>query len=122
MLADIAIATVTGPEVLTGSTRMKAGTATKLVLNMLSTGLMIRTGAVYGNLMVIREANQREAHRPAPSASSWPRLACSREQAVRLLEEAGSVKSAIVMQKLGVTRQQAEATLVATAGRLSLAL
>ena len=50
--ADLTIAPVTGPEVLTGSTRMKAGTATKLVLNMLSTGVMIRTGAVYGNLMV----------------------------------------------------------------------
>ncbi len=50
--ADIAITPVTGPEVLTGSTRLKAGTATKLVLNMLSTGVMIKTGAVYGNLMV----------------------------------------------------------------------
>ncbi len=51
-IADIAIAPVTGPEILTGSTRLKAGTATKLVLNMLSTGVMIKTGAVYGNLMV----------------------------------------------------------------------
>ena len=51
-IADIAIAPVTGPQVLTGSTRLKAGTATKLVLNMLSTGVMIKTGAVYGNLMV----------------------------------------------------------------------
>jgi N-acetylmuramic acid 6-phosphate etherase len=51
-VADIAIAPVTGPEVITGSTRLKAGTATKLVLNMLSNGVMIRTGAVYGNLMV----------------------------------------------------------------------
>src|SRR5665213_1729570 len=50
--ADIAITPATGPEVLTGSTRMKAGTATKLVLNMLSTGVMVRTGATYGNLMV----------------------------------------------------------------------
>ncbi len=51
-IADITIAPITGPEVLTGSTRLKAGTATKLVLNMLSTGVMIKTGAVYGNLMV----------------------------------------------------------------------
>ena len=51
-LADITISPITGPEVLTGSTRMKAGTATKLVLNMISTGVMIKTGAVYGNLMV----------------------------------------------------------------------
>ena len=50
--ADIAITPVTGPEVITGSTRMKAGTATKLVLNMISTGVMVRTGAVYGNLMI----------------------------------------------------------------------
>ncbi len=120
-VADIAIAPVTGPEVLTGSTRMKAGTATKLVLNMLSTGLMIRTGAVYGNLMVnVKPTNAKlidRAQRIIMAAT-----ACSREQAVRLLEEAGSVKSAIVMQKLGVTRQQAEARLVATVGRLSLAL
>ena len=50
--ADVSIAPITGPEILTGSTRMKAGTATKLVLNMISTGVMIKTGAVYGNLMV----------------------------------------------------------------------
>src|SRR5271168_2286279 len=59
-VAEIAITPVTGPEILTGSTRMKAGTATKLVLNMLSTGIMIRTGAVYGNLMVnVRPTNAK---------------------------------------------------------------
>ena len=51
-MARLTIELATGPEVLTGSTRMKAGTATKLVLNMISTGVMIRRGAVYGNLMV----------------------------------------------------------------------
>lgn len=50
--ADIAIAPVVGPEVITGSTRMKAGTAQKMVLNMLSTGVMIRAGKVFENLMV----------------------------------------------------------------------
>ena len=66
-VADLAIAPVTGPEVITGSTRMKAGTATKLVLNMLSTGVMVRTGAVYGNLMVnVKPTNDKlidRAHR-----------------------------------------------------------
>ena len=68
-VVDIAITPATGPEVLTGSTRMKAGTATKLVLNMLSTGVMIRTGAVYGNLMVnVQPSNAKlvdRAHRLA---------------------------------------------------------
>ena len=58
--AKIAITPAVGPEVITGSTRMRAGTATKLVLNMLSTGAMIRTGMVYGNLMVnVQPTNEK---------------------------------------------------------------
>jgi N-acetylmuramic acid 6-phosphate etherase len=66
-VADLTIAPLTGPEVITGSTRMKAGTATKLVLNMLSTGVMIRMGAVYGNLMVnVKPTNDKLIDRAHP--------------------------------------------------------
>jgi N-acetylmuramic acid 6-phosphate etherase len=99
-VAEITIAPVTGPEVITGSTRMKAGTATKLVLNMLSTGVMIRTGAVYGNLRVNGKPTNAKlvdrAQRIIMAATG-----CGREEAARLLEEAGSVKAAIGMRKPG---------------------
>ncbi len=69
--AELAITPATGPEVVTGSTRMKAGTATKLVLNMLSTGALVRLGYVYGNLMVnVQPTNVKL--RTAPPASSPP--------------------------------------------------
>jgi N-acetylmuramic acid 6-phosphate etherase len=116
-IADIAIAPVTGPEVVTGSTRMKAGTATKLVLNMLSTGVMIRTGAVYGNLMVnVQPTNNKlvdRAERIIAAATG-----CDRETAATLLKAAGSVKVAIAMQSLGVDRAAAEAALATVDGRL----
>lgn len=71
-LADVAITPVVGPEVVTGSTRLKAGTAQKLVLNMISTGAMIRIGKVYSNLMVDVEAtNAKLIERRCPS--SWKR-------------------------------------------------
>jgi N-acetylmuramic acid 6-phosphate etherase len=120
-IADIAIAPVTGPEVLTGSTRLKAGTATKLVLNMLSTGVMIRAGAVYGNLMVnVQTTNAKlvdRAHRIITAATGVDQAA-----AAKLLSEAESVKTAIVMQKLGLNRSAAEARLAAAKGKLSVAL
>jgi N-acetylmuramic acid 6-phosphate etherase len=120
--ADIAITPATGPEVLTGSTRMKAGTATKLVLNMLSTGVMVRTGAIYGNLMVnVRPTNAKlvdRAERIIAAATG-----CSPEEAARLLVESGeSVKTAIVMQKLGLRREVAEAKLQKARGVLRKAL
>ena len=113
--ADIAITPATGPEVLTGSTRLKAGTATKMVLNMLSTGVMVRTGATYGNLMVnVRATNAKLVDRAERIIAAATR--CSGEEAARLLRASGeSVKTAIVMQKLGVTRDEAERKL-ATAG------
>ncbi|MBS1800098.1 MAG: N-acetylmuramic acid 6-phosphate etherase [Acidobacteria bacterium] len=117
-VADIAIAPVTGPEVVTGSTRLKAGTATKLVLNMLSTGVMIRTGAVYGNLMVnVQASNEKlvdRAHRIIAEATGVDRAA-----AAKLLAEAGSVKVAIAMQKLGLDRASAKAKLDEANGKLS---
>ena len=119
--AEIAITPATGPEILTGSTRLKAGTATKLVLNMISTGVMIRTGAVYGNLMVnVQTTNQKlvdRGHRIIMQATG-----CNEAEAINLLQEAGSVKLAIVMQKLRLTRKDAEAALIAAAGNLTQAL
>jgi len=120
-VVDLMIAPVTGPEVITGSTRMKAGTATKLVLNMLSTGVMIRTGAVYGNLMVnVIPSNDKlidRAQRIIMTATE-----CDRMTAARLLIEGGGVKVAIAMKKLGVSRVAAEKRLAQAGGSLSKAL
>ena len=119
--AHIAITPAVGPEVLTGSTRMKAGTATKLVLNMISTGVMVRTGAVYGNLMVnVQPTNAKLVDRACRIISAV--AAADEQTATRLLAEAGSVKSAIVMHKLGLTRAAAEDRLRAANGRLRQAL
>jgi N-acetylmuramic acid 6-phosphate etherase len=120
--AEIAITPATGPEVLTGSTRMKAGTATKLVLNMISTGVMVRTGAVFGNLMVnVRPSNAKLVDRAQRIVVEA--VGCSREDAERLLADAGmDVKTAIVMGRLGVDRAAAEARLAEAQGVLAKAL
>jgi len=119
--ADISIAPLTGPEVLTGSTRLKAGTATKLVLNMLSTGVMIRTGAVYGNLMVnVQTTNAKLIDRAQRILMTTTGL--DRPSAATLLEQAGSVKTAIVMQKLSLGRPDAEAAISAHRGSLAATL
>jgi len=119
---DIAITPLCGPEVIAGSTRMKAGTATKLVLNMISTAVMIRLGHVYGNLMVNVEPRNTKledrARRIVAEAS-----AVSYERAGELLKEAGgNVRVAIVMAKLAVGRDAAESKLSAAGGRISEAL
>jgi len=119
--AELAITPATGPEVVTGSTRMKAGTATKLVLNMLSTGTMVRLGYVFGNLMVnVQPTNTKLRDRARRIIAMVTGLAY--EGAVALLERAGSVKAAIVMEKLGVSREEAERRLTAARGRLRTAL
>jgi N-acetylmuramic acid 6-phosphate etherase len=119
--ADIAITPATGPEVLTGSTRMKAGTATKLVLNMLSTGVMIKTGAVFGNLMVNLQATNGKlidrAQRIIMAATG-----VDQPTAAQLLTAAGGIKTAITMQKLNVDRTTAEARLAEAHGNLRAAL
>ena len=116
--AEIAIVPATGPEVVTGSTRMKAGTATKLVLNMLSTGALVRLGYVYGNLMVnVQPTNTKLADRAARIIAAITGL--DYEQAAQLLAKADAVKTAVVMQKMGVTRVEAEARLAANHGRLN---
>ena len=100
--ADIAIVVLTGPEVVTGSTRMKAGTATKLVLNTITTGAMIRLGKTYGNLMVDLQASNAKLRDRAERIVSEV-CGVDADAARDLLRAAdGSVKLAIVMQKLSV--------------------
>jgi N-acetylmuramic acid 6-phosphate etherase len=110
-LVDVAIVAITGPEAVTGSTRMKAGTATKLVLNTISTGAMIRIGKTFGNLMVdLRAMSQKLVDRGERIMMEV--CGVSRPEARRLIDAAGGVvKTAIVMQKLGVSRVEAERAL-----------
>ena len=109
--ADVAIVPIVGPEVVTGSTRMKAGTATKMVLNMITTGAMIRIGKTYGNLMVdLRATNVKLTDRAERIVVEV--CGVRREEARRLLNDAGgSVKTAIVMQKRSLSRSAAERAL-----------
>ncbi len=119
---DIAITPIPGPEVITGSTRMRAGTATKLVLNMISTGVMIRLGMVYGNLMVnVQPTNDKLVDRARRILVSVAGL--SYEAAAKLLDAAGgSVRTAILMSKGNLSRNDAEVRLARTNGRLREAL
>ena len=105
---DIAIIPLVGPEVVTGSTRMKAGTATKLVLNTITTGAMIRLGKTYGNLMVdLRATNAKLSDRAERIIAEVCNL--SRDEARTLLQKAnGTVKTAIVMYLLDLSREDAE--------------
>lgn len=119
---DFPIEVVPGPEVIAGSTRLRAGTATKMVLNMISTVTMIRLGHVYGNLMVNVQPTNRKledrARRIIAQAAD-----VSYERAAELLKAAGrSVRTAIVMQKKNVGREEAERRLAAARGRIAEAL
>jgi N-acetylmuramic acid 6-phosphate etherase len=113
---DVAILPIVGPEVVTGSTRMKAGTATKLVLNTITTGAMIRLGKTYGNLMVdLRATNNKLVDRSQRIVMEV--CGVSRDEATTLLERAGkSVKIAIVMKKMAVSREGAEKLLAENGG------
>ena len=120
--ADIEIAAVTGPEPITGSTRMKAGTAQKMVLNMLSTGTMIRLGKTFGNLMVdVQPSNRKLRDRAIRIVAAATES--DREAAADLLERAGNeVKTAILMGLLGLDASEARAKLQATDGVIRDAL
>jgi N-acetylmuramic acid 6-phosphate etherase len=120
--AAIAITPLTGPEVIAGSTRMKAGTAQKLVLNMLTTGAFIRLGYVYGNLMVnVQPRNAKLVDRARRIVAAA--VGVSYERASELLASAGdNVATAILMGKTGVSREVAERRLAAAGGRISQAL
>jgi N-acetylmuramic acid 6-phosphate etherase len=108
---DVAIIAIVGPEVVTGSTRLKAGTATKMILNMITTGAMIRIGKTFGNLMVdLRATNLKLKDRSERILIEV--CGVTRDEARHLLDASGgSVKLAIVMQRLGVSRAEAEAAL-----------
>jgi N-acetylmuramic acid 6-phosphate etherase len=116
---DVVIAPLVGPEVITGSTRMKAGTATKLVLNTISTGAMVRLGKVYGNLMVDLQVTC-EKLRDRGERILETMLGLDRAQAGALLERSGGhVKTALVMGKLGVDVDEARRRLDAVGGVVS---
>ncbi len=116
--ADHLIILKTGPEVLTGSTRMKAGTATKMALNTISTTLMVRSGRVYQNLMVdVRATNEKLRDRAARIIATV--TGATREEAFGLLDNAGGVvKVAIVMRAKGVDGVEAERLVEEVGGRL----
>ena len=117
-----AITPLTGPEIVAGSTRMKAGTATKLVLNMLSTAVFIRLGYVYGNLMVnVQPKNSKLVDRARRIVAKATGI--TYDAAGDLLAAAGNrVATAIVMAKTGEDREAAERRLAAAGGRISQAL
>ncbi|WP_296419112.1 N-acetylmuramic acid 6-phosphate etherase [Vulcanococcus sp. DEBay_Sum22DG08_74] len=122
MPCDIDIRLLTGPEVLTGSTRLKAGTATKMALNILSTGVMVRLGKVYGNRMVdVAVTNSKLEDRALRILSDLANV--SREQGRALLEaSAGSVKLALVMARRSLDAEQAAEVLERSGGNLRRAL
>lgn len=121
-LCDVCIAPNVGPEVITGSTRLKSGTAQKLVLNMLTTCTMIKLGKVYGNLMVDLSPSNRKLYDRAQRIIREV-TGVSEEEAARALQEAGnSTKLAIMMLESGLPRAQAERKLAEHGGVLRRAL
>lgn len=119
---DIPIEVVTGPEVITGSTRLKAGTAQKLVCNMLSTGAMVRVGKTYGNRMVdVQATNAKLILRSRRLVRDIGKV--DEDRAATLIDAAGgSVKKAIVMARLDVLADEAERLLSDAEGFLSVVL
>jgi N-acetylmuramic acid 6-phosphate etherase len=121
-LADHPIELLCGPEILAGSTRLRAGTATKLVLNMISTVVMVKLGHVYGNWMVnVQPSNSKLEDRAKRVIQEVAGV--SFQRASELLDQAGrDVRTAIVMARKQVSRQQAEQLLAQAKGRLAEAL
>ena len=121
-LADLVIAPLVGPEVLTGSTRLKAGTATKMVLNMLTTTAMVLVGKTYGNLMVdVRTGSAKLKDRAARIVAAVTGVTPRRARAL-LPRARWNVKAAIVMQSAGVSYPEALARLRAADGRVGVVL
>ena len=119
---DLPVEIDAGPEVLTGSTRLKAGTAQKLVLNMISTATMVGLGKTYGNLMVdVSPSNEKLRQRAVSIVVSA--TGCTRDQAVIALHEAdGHAKTAIVMILLDMTAAQARERLTTSGGAVRAAV
>jgi N-acetylmuramic acid 6-phosphate etherase len=115
--ADVAIVAVTGAEPVQGSTRMRAGTAQKIVLNTISTGAMIRLGKTYGNRMVDLVATNAKLR--ARSERLVTELGGAADARALLDAAGGSVKTAVVMARRGVDRSEAERLLRAARGRLA---
>lgn len=117
-MADIGIAPKPGPEVITGSTRLKSGTAEKMVLNMLSTTVMIQMGKVYGNLMVdVKASNEKLLERAVRIVKTTTKV--SDEKARSVLEKCDySAKVAIVMIEMDVEEQKARQLLWESNGRI----
>lgn len=120
--ADATIAVVVGPEVLAGSTRMKAGTATKMVLNMLTTGAMVRLGKTYGNLMVDLQATNAKLVRRASKLVSRLTGLTEADAETLLGRCDGEVKTAVVSHQLNVNSDDARARLAAVGGNLRTAI
>ena len=120
--ADIGIAPCPGPEVITGSTRMKSGTAQKMVLNMLSTGSMIKLGKVYGNLMVdVKPSNEKLIRRCVTIVVNA--TGCDDATATSALEACGyRPKTAIIMVLCGVNAEEAVEMLAKAEGRVAKVL
>ena len=120
--ADLAIEPVPGPEVLTGSTRLKAGTVQKLILNMISTGAMVKIGKVYQNLMVdVQQTNEKLVVRGQNIVMEA--TGCTRERAIQALADAGGhVKTAIVSVLLGCDAEQAAVALERARGHVRAAV
>lgn len=116
--ADLAIEVDCGPEVLTGSTRLKAGTAQKLILNMISTASMVLSGKAYQNLMVDMTPTNEKLHARAENMV-MDVTGASREQAADAIREAGGkVKTAVTMLLAGCTAAEAEKLLAAANGHV----
>ncbi|MFV0479152.1 MAG: N-acetylmuramic acid 6-phosphate etherase [Anaerorhabdus sp.] len=117
-IANISIAPIVGPEVITGSTRMKAGTAQKMVVNMISTGAMIKIGKVYQNYMVhVQPTNEKLVIRSIGIVANITGI--SKEEAKNLFELSGhNVAVAIVMHEASVNKEEAEEALAKTDGKV----
>ncbi|MBL4931546.1 N-acetylmuramic acid 6-phosphate etherase [Clostridium paridis] len=121
-ISDVSIAPVVGPEVVTGSTRMKAGTAQKLVLNMISTGVMIKMGKVYGNLMVdVNPSNEKLVERAKRIVMQATEV--GREKAEEILQETNyNVKLSIMMIISNLEKEKAEELLLLNSGYIAKAV
>jgi N-acetylmuramic acid 6-phosphate etherase len=122
LVAAISILVPTGPEAISGSTRMKAGTASKMILNMLSTGVMVRLGKTYANLMVdLRPSNEKLRQRALRLVQQVAGV--GKSQAETALQTCNwEVKTAVLTCRLGITPEEAHVRLRQVSGRLAAAL
>jgi N-acetylmuramic acid 6-phosphate etherase len=121
-ICDITIAPIVGPEIISGSTRMKSGTAQKMVLNIISTTVMIKLGKVYGNLMVDLKASNIKLYQRSIRMIRSTTGISDKEAAHYLKEAGGHVKLAIMMIKSGLPKIQADNLLKQKDGHLKAAL